>query len=169
MKRNRAYISVGSNIGDGIGNCRKGIETLTGGDGIEIIEVSHFFQTEPVGYTDQPWFVNAVFSIETDLSPLTLLNRLKQAERVTGRTETAIRFGPRIIDFDIVLYDDIVMETPELILPHPRMHQRRFVLLPLCDIAPDLIHPVLGIAMDRLLADLPTNGQQCRPVEEAIS
>jgi len=165
VKWNTAYLSVGSNIGEAIDNCRSGIVSLAL-NGIELGSVSRFYLTEPMGYADQPWFINGVFQISTELEPVSLLKRLKQAERECGRVDTGIRFGPRVIDFDILLYADIVMDTAELILPHPRMHQRRFVLQPLCDIAPELAHPVLGISMRRLLDALPPDEQQCLPVRE---
>jgi 2-amino-4-hydroxy-6-hydroxymethyldihydropteridine diphosphokinase len=101
-----------------------------------------------------------VAKIETDLDPLSLLNVLKSIERAAGRVKDTIRFGPRILDLDIILYDNLVMDTPPLSVPHPRMHKRRFVLKPLCDIDPNIIHPVLHRTMESLLEDLDEKGQR---------
>ncbi len=161
-----AYIAIGANLGDRIGNCRQGVSLLSADRDIDVTGHSAYYWSEPVGYSDQPWFVNAVFSIATALSPNFLLARLKSAELTAGRIDTGIRFGPRVLDLDIIFYNDIAMETPELVIPHPRMQHRAFVLRPLCDLAPDMIHPVFGIRVDRMCRDLPADGPQCRRVEE---
>lgn len=118
-----------------------------------ILTVSPFYKTAPVDYTDQEWFVNGVARIETDLDPFALLALLKSIEKEMGRKPT-VRFGPRVLDLDIIFYEEEVFNTPKLTLPHPRMDQRRFVLQPLCDIDPDLVHPVIGKSVQEMLEDL---------------
>lgn len=160
-----AYISVGSNIGERLENCKSAATWLNGRNGIRIIAHSRYFYTEPVGYIDQPWFVNAVFAVETELSPLALLETLQLAQRAYGRPEAGIRFGPRVLDLDILFYNDMIMDDPGLVIPHPRLAQRRFVLEPLCDIAPELVHPVLGISARKLLEGLLPGGSGCEPID----
>jgi 2-amino-4-hydroxy-6-hydroxymethyldihydropteridine diphosphokinase len=155
-----AYISVGSNLGQKIDNCRSGIAALTRTGNTRLVDQSFIYRTEPVDYLDQDWFVNCVAKIETDLDPLNLLNILKSIERAAGRIKDSIRFGPRILDLDIILYDNFIMDTPPLTVPHPRMHKRRFVLKPLCDIDPGITHPVLHRTMESLLEDLDDKGQR---------
>ena len=120
---------------------------------------SSFYQTEPVDYTDQDWFVNGVVKIETRLDPSSLLKQVKQIEAAAGRTHHGFRFGPRVLDLDILIYDDLVLTTDNLVIPHPRMHKRRFVLQPFCDIDPGIKHPVLGGTMEDLLGELPRDEQ----------
>lgn len=159
MKPHTAYISVGSNVGRKLKNCRRGIFALTRGTDSVLTSRSPFYRTEPVDFTDQDWFVNAVFSIQTQLTPNALLIRLQEIQREAGREQSTVRFGPRILDLDILLIDDLVVSLPELIIPHPRMHKRRFVLLPICDIDPYLVHPILKKEMRDLLADLDESEQ----------
>jgi len=149
-----AYISVGSNLGDKMANCRKGIFGLGQTGGVEVVRVAPCYRTAPVDFLDQEWFVNTVVKIETSLSPANLLRKLKSIETQIGRKPPPVRFGPRILDLDVVLYDDVVMELENLVLPHPRMHERRFVLQPFCDIDPDVVHPVLGQTITDLLMQL---------------
>ncbi len=151
-RRSVAFISMGSNLGDKMGNCRRGLEMLSGNSDIDIVETSRYYQTEPVDYEDQDWFVNAVVKVRTDLGPFALLKELLAIENALGRRRESVpRFGPRIIDLDLILYDGLRIETEELVVPHPRMHKRRFVLEPICDIEPELPHPVLGKTMRQLL------------------
>ncbi len=159
MEKHTAYISVGSNIGDKLLNCQKGISALTESDKSIIIEQSNFYKTEPVDYTNQDWFVNSVVKIETVLDPFQLLYELKTIEKNAGRTEGQIRYGPRILDLDIIFYDDIIINSSNLIIPHHRMHKRRFILKPVCDIDPKLVHPVLKMDMQYLLDNLYDKGQ----------
>ncbi len=132
-----AYLSIGANLGDKIQNCRRALEKMSRDPLIHIVQVSDYFRTEPVGYLDQPWFVNAAVEIATGYSPENLLMRLKDIERQAGRKQGGVRFGPRMIDMDILLFDNLACTGPDLVIPHPRMHERAFVLRPLCDIAPD--------------------------------
>lgn len=142
------YLGIGSNLGQREENCLKAIELL-GKKGIIIIKRSSLYRTEPWGVREQPDFINMVVEAETELSPDDLLRVIKEIEREMGRVET-FRWGPRIIDIDILLYNDMVYEGPELRIPHPLMHEREFVLIPLCEIAPEKIHPVLKRTMNEL-------------------
>jgi 2-amino-4-hydroxy-6-hydroxymethyldihydropteridine diphosphokinase len=155
-----AYISVGSNLGQKVENCRSGIAALIRSGNTRLVDQSPIYRTEPVDYLHQEWFVNCVVKIETGLDPLGLLNILKSIERAAGRIKDTIRFGPRILDLDIILFDDLVINAPALTVPHPRMHKRRFVLKPICDIDPDINHPVLHRTMESLLEDLDEKGQR---------
>jgi len=159
MPETFAFISVGSNIGDKRAQCESGIRKITHPRISQLIERSPCYRTEPVGYVEQDWFINAVIKISTRLDPYELLDQLKQIERDAGRTDTGTRFGPRCLDLDILLYGDDIVETDRLVVPHPRMHKRRFVLLPFCDIDPHIVHPVLGKTIHSLLADLPMDEQ----------
>jgi len=155
-----AYISVGSNLGQKAENCRDGIAALGRSGHVRLIDQSAFYRTEPVDYQDQEWFVNGVLKIETDLDPLGLLSILKSIEQAAGRIKDVVRYGPRILDMDIIFFDDLVTNAPALTVPHPRMHKRRFVLKPICDIDPDLSHPVFHRTMASLLGDLDEKGQR---------
>jgi len=154
------YICVGSNLGRKAENCRDGIAALGRSGHIRLVDQSALYRTEPVDYRDQDWFVNCVLKIETDLDPLRLLSMLKSIERAAGRIKDPVRFGPRILDLDIILFDDLVINAPTLTVPHPRMHKRRFVLKPICDIDPGLSHPVLHRTMESLLGDLDDKKQR---------
>lgn len=121
--------------------------------------LSPVYETEPWGFEEQPNFLNQVIQAETDLEPHELLDFLKELEKHMGRQQT-IRYGPRVIDLDILFYDDLVIETPELTIPHPNMTKRSFVLVPLAEIAPELCHPVLGIKIRDLLMGMDTSTVQ---------
>jgi len=157
------FVSTGSNMGNKLENCRRGIAGLEKSGKSVVKELSDFYKTEPVDYTDQDWFVNAVARIETKLDPAGLLCEIKTIQREIGRTEGPVRFGPRIIDLDILIFDDLVFNLPGLVIPHPRMHRRAFVLKPICDIDPMIIHPVLGKSMKYLLDNLDDKGQGILP------
>ena len=160
----RVYLSVGSNLGDKLANCMAGITALTESGQCTLQALSRFYRTSPVDYTDQDWFVNAAAEISTPMPPDALLAELLAIQQRMGRKTNAIRFGPRVLDLDILLFDDRVLQTPQLTLPHPRMHKRAFVLQPICDIDPTIIHPVLGTTMGALLEALNDQGQQIYPL-----
>ncbi len=155
-----AYISIGSNLGDKLENCRSGIAALAGSGTSRLVDQAQIYRTEPVDYKDQDWFVNTVVKIQTRLDPIGLLENLQSIERKAGRIRDAKRFGPRILDLDILVYEDVVMNTPRLVIPHPRMHKRRFVLKPMCDIDPDMKHPVFQRSMRALLDNVDEAGQR---------
>ena len=165
---NIAYISIGSNMGEKLENCRNGLAALDETEKIIIEDLSEFYMTEPMEYTDQPWFVNAAARINTTLDPFDLLKTLKSLEVELGRVASSLRYGPRILDFDIIFYNDVILETPGLIIPHPRMHHREFVLRPICDLAPDLMHPALKKSSRQLLDELAAENQKCIRMEEMV-
>jgi 2-amino-4-hydroxy-6-hydroxymethyldihydropteridine diphosphokinase len=160
MKNHVAYLSIGSNLGDKRDNCRRAVDALNRTPLTTVVAESPYYKTAPVDYTDQDWFVNAVVKIETGLDPLALLQRLQNIQREAGRLRDTVRFGPRIIDLDILFYDDAVIATGALEIPHPRMHKRRFVLRPICDIDPAIVHPVLQTSVSDLLARLEDENQR---------
>jgi 2-amino-4-hydroxy-6-hydroxymethyldihydropteridine diphosphokinase len=149
-----AIIAIGSNLGDKIGNCRSAIEALCRLDRTAVLCRSSFYKTSPVDYLDQDWFINAAVKLATALSPFRLLEKLQEIQRNAGRVKDPIPSGPRIIDLDIIFYDDAVIETSRLVIPHPRMHKRAFVLRPICDIDPQLLHPVFHLQVQKLLDEL---------------
>jgi len=153
-----AYIGIGSNIGHKIDNCKKAISLMGKLEGCSLRLQSPFYRTEPVGVEGQDTFVNGVACVETDLSALTLLKRLLKIETDMGRVRVK-KWDARVIDLDILLFGSRVINKPDLIVPHPLMHLRRFVLTPLLQIAPDLIHPVLCQSIKELAGVLPENGQ----------
>ncbi len=155
-----AYISVGSNMGDKPENCQKGITSLSETGTSRILAQSRIYATEPVDYEDQDWFINTMVKLETSLDPFQLLDQIELIQRAAGRIKDSIRFGPRILDMDIILYDDCIIESERLLVPHPRMHKRRFVLKPICDIDPYIIHPVLKQEMQFLLQRLGDDKQR---------
>lgn len=142
----RAFIGLGSNLGDREAALRGALELL----GEDVVAVSSFRETEPVGYLDQPAFLNAAAALETGLEPRALLERLLGVERELGRTREGPRHGPRTIDLDLLVYDDRVIDEPGLVVPHPRLAERRFVLEPLAELDPDLVVPGRGRVADLL-------------------
>ena len=141
MDRHRVFIAVGSNRGDKKKNCEQALEWLTEDQDNRILRQSTWYLTRPVGLDDPEWFINGVFLLETGQAPRELLGTLLTIESRLGR-ERAIKWGPRTIDLDILFYDDRVIREVDLVIPHPELEKRRFVLEPLTEIAPDLIHPV---------------------------
>lgn len=147
-----AYIALGSNLGDKEKNLRRALLLLTQ-QGVEVVRVSSFLSTEPYGVTDQPQFLNAVACVRTRLAPLALLDVLLATELAMGRVRLR-HWGERNIDLDLLLYEDVVLDTPRLRLPHPDMQNRDFVLLPLAEIAPELKHPTLQKTIWKLKENL---------------
>lgn len=149
------YLSMGSNLGDREKYLREAISRLQ--DLGVIRQISAFYETQPVEVqTEQPWFLNCALAMETELMPLEFLRRMLGVEQSMGRARTEPK-GPRTIDLDILLFGNDVLDTPELTVPHPAMHQRRFVLEPLTEIAPDVMPPVLKRTVRELLDSLPAN------------
>ena len=156
MAKTIAHIALGSNLGDRGQTLLKAVRMLNAADGIRVLKISQFITTEPVGGPDdQNKYLNGAATIETDLSPKKLLSALGAIEHACGRRRqgTEPRWGPRTCDLDILLIGDTVIQTEELTIPHPRMHERLFVLRPLASIAPDAIHPVLGKTIVDMLID----------------
>jgi len=151
------YLALGTNLGDRLANLHAAINSFP--SPIVHRQSSRVYETAPWGYTDQPAFLNMAVKCETDLDAASLLKRLKQIEVRVGRVES-FRWGPRLIDIDILFYDDLIMDTPQLVIPHPRLHERAFVLVPLADIAPDFLHPVLGKTIRELLQAVDRSGIQ---------
>ena len=143
-----AYVALGSNLGDKEANLRKALELLEE-RGVEVVKTSSFICTEPYGVTDQPQFLNGVCEVRTSMVPLALLHTLLEVEQEMGRVRLR-HWGEGNIDLDLLLYEDVVMDTPELKLPHPDMQNRDFVLLPLAEIAPELVHPILQKSIEEL-------------------
>jgi len=148
-KSSTAYLGLGSNMGDKRDNIEKSIMLLSQNPGIEIVLSSKFYETAPVGLKDQPDYINAAIKINTNLNPHDLLAVCLGIEKELLRVRT-IRWGPRTIDIDILIYDDLILNEVDLVLPHPLMHEREFVLSPMMDIAPSLIHPVYKLTIKQL-------------------
>jgi 2-amino-4-hydroxy-6-hydroxymethyldihydropteridine diphosphokinase len=149
--RKRIYLSLGSNLGPRAENLRKALERLAS-EGVEVLRVSSFYKTEPVEFRAQPWFLNCVAEAATDLMPMKLLKSLQNIERVLGR-RSAVPKGPRPIDIDILLYENVVVRTAALTIPHERMEERRFVLIPLRELNAHLRHPVTRRSVIEMLHD----------------
>jgi len=144
------HIGLGSNIGNLKQNLKNAISNITSTCDITLLSQSNLYTTKAWGYTDQPDFLNAVIKIETNYQPLDLLHVLQNIETQMGRVRNS-KWGPRIIDIDILFCDDLIFQTSELTIPHPYAHERDFVLKPMCDIDPDYIHPILKKTMTKLL------------------
>jgi 2-amino-4-hydroxy-6-hydroxymethyldihydropteridine diphosphokinase len=149
------HLALGTNLGDRFANLLAAFAAFP--PAVHILAQSPVYETQPWGLTDQPAFLNMVIKGETDLAPLALLAYLKNLEVKLGR-QPGVRWGPRLIDIDILFYDELILVTQELTIPHPRLHERAFVLVPLSDLEPDLVHPVLGKPVSRLLDGVDTTG-----------
>jgi 2-amino-4-hydroxy-6-hydroxymethyldihydropteridine diphosphokinase len=155
MEEVTAYIALGANIGERAINIQKAVDAIDHTSRVTVGSVSRFIENPAVGGPEgSPDFLNAVTEVHTSLEPGALLLRLLDIERSLGR-ERREKWGPRIIDLDLILYGDQIIDTPELKIPHPLMHQRRFVLEPLVEIAPGVRHPILNKTARQLLAELP--------------
>ena len=141
------YLSLGSNLGDRRAKLKKALSLL--GESVEIVKVSSLYDTEPVGVGEQPRFLNLMCCVNTDIGPMQLLSLIKGIESSMGR-DLSLHNTPRVIDVDIILYGDTIMESPELTIPHPRMRERAFVLVPFAEISPQVVHPVSGERIDEL-------------------
>lgn len=148
-----AFVGIGSNLGMPVENCREAIKKISARSGIRLIRCSSLYRTEPVGPKDQDWFINAVAEIRTSLSARELLEALQETERQMGRTKGP-RWGPRVIDLDLLFYGRESHCEKGLVVPHPELHRRAFVLVPLCEIASYLIHPDFGVSISGLMQRL---------------
>jgi 2-amino-4-hydroxy-6-hydroxymethyldihydropteridine diphosphokinase len=155
-----AFLSIGANVGNKIANIALAIRRLGATEGIFIEALSKFYKTAPQNYTDQNWFVNAAIKIQTTCSPKQLLDVLQTIEKEQNPNGKPFRFGPRKIDLDIVFYGQRVINTATLVIPHPRMHERAFVLKPLCDIDRNLVHPVNGLTVGELFEQIKIDDSQ---------
>ena len=151
------FLALGTNLGDREDNLRKAKVSLP--PRVLLVRESNIYRTPPWGYVHQPDFLNQVIQVKSDLEPLQLLRDLKNIEKTMGREET-FRNGPRLIDLDILFYGQRILETGVLCIPHPRLHERAFVLVPLCEIAPAVEHPILKKSVRALLADIDAEGVQ---------
>jgi len=158
--QNIAYLSLGSNIGDREARLREATEQIRKHGTVQA--VSSFYETEPIEFTDQAWFLNCALALQTEETPEELMRSMLQIEQQMGRQRVQ-RKGPRTIDIDILLFSNVTFDTPDLTIPHPAMAHRRFVLEPLAEIAPDVMHPVLKKTTRILLGDLPL-GQKVRKI-----
>lgn len=160
----RAFIGLGSNLGDRVANIRKAIELLECSEGVRVMRRASLYETEPVGIEDQPWFINTVVEIETQLGHYELFKLCKRIEAQVGRHHEE-RWGPREIDVDILFFGDVILNSDDLKLPHPELHKRGFVLVPLCELEGSLVHPILKKPVKELLCQL-EEGKAVKRYEE---
>lgn len=160
-----AYIGIGSNLGDPLQNCREAVDRMGRIPDCRILKCSQWYRTEPIGVEGQGWYVNGVASVSTGgLSAREMMGSLLAIEADMGRVRKE-RWEPRIIDLDILLFGDEIIQEPDLTIPHPLMHGRRFVMAPMAGLAPELMHPSLGKSMTALLKEIPPGEQMIRPIE----
>lgn len=157
-----AFVGLGANLGDRESFCRRAVRMVNEADGCRVASVSSLYRTEPVGVRGHDWYLNAAIKVYTTLSPYGLLEKLLAVETSLGRVRTGI-LDPRVIDLDLLLFDKKVISESGLVLPHPRMHLRRFVMVPMAEIAPGLVHPVLGATLEDLIETCPEEGQEVSP------
>jgi len=159
MKRHQAYIGFGSNLGNRLNNCKNAIEALAALPFCSLFKASSFYETSPVGLVEQPAFINGVVLLETAEDAHWLFGQMVEIEKTFGRIRT-LKWGPRSIDLDLLFFDDQIINTPELSVPHPLLHERRFVLEPLNEVAPNFRHPCLGKSVADLRHDLNDGDQR---------
>jgi 2-amino-4-hydroxy-6-hydroxymethyldihydropteridine diphosphokinase len=159
-----AFIGLGANLGDPAAQLRRALAELAEMEEVEVLEVSTFYRNPPLGPKGQPWYVNAVARVRTRLTAEELMRGLSRLEAVLGRVRGE-RWGPRVIDLDLLLYAGEIIKAPDLVLPHPEMHRRAFVLAPLAEIAPEAWHPLLNKSAARLLEELdPADREALQPM-----
>ena len=154
----RAFVGLGSNLGDREGTIARAVDLLSAAAGVDVVAVSQLRKTEPWGPVEQPVYLNGAIELETELPPRALLDVLLAVEQALGRDRTGERWGPRTIDLDLLLYDEVELDEPGLSVPHPRLHERRFALEPLAELAPDAVVPGRG-RVSELLAALDGEGR----------
>ncbi len=157
MNREVVYLGLGSNLGDKVSNCLHALERLSSSGYHQVRAVSSLYKTEPIGYREQDWFINCVAEVIFSLPPRSLLQLLQGIEKGMGR-EKRFRWGPRIIDLDILFYGTRIIKEEGLTIPHPHLHERGFVLVPLAELVPDLLHPVLKKTIRELLVEIEAEG-----------
>ena len=161
-----AYIGIGSNLGIPEENCTKAIEKISSTKDIKIISKSSFYQTAPIGNIEQDWFINSAIKIDTQLTPRELLSALLSIESEMGRIRKE-KWGPRLIDLDLLFYDNLILNQEGITLPHPEIQKRKFVLVPLNEIAENLTHPIQKKTIKTLLQEL-SDGAEVKKLTRAI-
>lgn len=167
-QRVTAYIGIGSNLGVKVKNCLDAISAISGLAACHLLRSSSLYLTEPIEMDGAPWFINGVVEIETSLKPHNLLKVLKGVERHMGRREDN-NVGSRVIDLDLLFYGREIVRIPDLIIPHPRLHQRRFVLAPLAEIVPHFVHPILYVSVSELIKRLKDENPVVRRLDSSDS
>lgn len=163
MTMHDVFLCLGSNMGDREAHLERALREIEERGIARVVGVSSLYKTSPVDYTDQAWFLNGAARVETTQAPRELLAGLKQVEADLGRDAGGVRFGPRPIDIDIILYDDLIYNDEALTIPHPRMDKRAFVLTPLCDIDSEIIHPEINKKLRTLLSEIDDASQEVLP------